>query len=325
MSISSKSPVPFRLQRSELAVPGSNPKMIQKAVGSEADCVFLDCEDAVAPAHKNQARFNIIRALNENDWKAEGKSVSVRINGLDSPCMYRDIVEIVEQAGHRIDTVLIPKVSGPEDVYVVETILSQIESACALSRRIGVECLIETASGMANVEAIAQSSGRTGSRLEALHFGVADFSASCQSRTQTIGGVVSDQADDVWHPSLQRMLVACRAFGLRAIDGPYGDFNDNQGFITAARRVAAMGYDGKWAIHPSQVELANQVMTPTDAEIVQAKEILDALDRAEQSGQGAASLDGKMIDLASKKMAESILEKSFAISQKTQFQPQKQA
>ncbi|MDE0715833.1 MAG: CoA ester lyase [Gammaproteobacteria bacterium] len=307
-------PLTVRLQRSELAVPGSSPEMFEKAANSGADYVFLDCEDAVAPPDKEKARTNIIDALNDIDWRAKGKTVSVRINGLDTHYMYRDVVDIVEQAGDRLDTILIPKVGVPEDIYVVDCLVSQIEQARGASRRIGLECLIETSLGMANVESIARSACRAGSRLEALHFGVADYAASCRARTVVIGGLNPDYPGDQWHASLQRMLVACRSYGLRAIDGPYGDYNDPDGFIAAAKRVAAMGYEGKWAIHPSQIELANRVMSPPEAEVERARGILEALEEAEKAGKGAASLDGKLIDAASARMARNIVEQGMAIA-----------
>jgi len=303
-------PARTRLQRSELAVPGSNPHMFEKAANSESDFVFLDCEDAVAPDDKVQARKNIIEALNDIDWYAKGRSISVRINSLDTHYMYRDVVDIVEQAGNSLDTILIPKAGTAADIYTVDCMVTQIETAMGIKHRIGLEALIETTLGMANVEAIAQSS----KRLEALHFGVADYAASCRARTVVIGGLNPDYPGDQWHASLQRMLVACRAYGLRAIDGPYGDFNDPDGFIDAARRAAAMGYEGKWAIHPSQIELANQVMSPPPDEVDRARRVLEALDEAAKSGEGAASLDGKLIDAASARMADKIVRQAEAIS-----------
>ncbi len=292
-----------RLQRSYLAVPGSNPTMIEKALKSAADYVFLDCEDAVAPPDKEQARKNIIQALNDMDWKGAGKSVSVRINGLDTHYMYRDVVDIVEQAGSKLDTILIPKVGVPADVYTVETIVSQIEEAKKLPHKIGMEALIETPLGMANVEAIASAN----SRLESMHFGVADYSAFNKARTVVIGGLNPDYPGDQWHFPLSRMTVACRAFGLRPIDGPFGGIDDPEGFKAACRRGAALGMEGKWAIHPSQIELANEVYSPTAAEVTKAERILVALKEAAAQGKGAASLDGKMIDAASEKMANHIL------------------
>ena len=228
-----------RLQRSELAVPGSNPGMFEKAAKSDADYVFLDCEDAVVPDDKEQARKNIIEGLNDIDWGS--KTMSVRINGLDTH--YRDVVDILEQAGNKLDTILIPKVGTAEDVYAVDMLVTQVETAMGLKKKIGLECLIETALGGANVFTIAQSS----KRLEAFHFGVADYAASLRSRTTVIGGLNPDYVCkgveiDQWHAAQVQMLTACRAYGLRAIDGPFGDFSDPDAYREAARRVAALGY-----------------------------------------------------------------------------------
>lgn len=298
-----------RLQRSELAVPASNPGFIDKAADSAADFVFLDVEDAVAPPEKEQARKNAIEALNDIDWAGKGKAVSVRINGLDTHYMYRDVVDIVEAAGHRLHTILVPKVGVPADLYCVETIVSQIEQAKEITAPIGIEALIETALGMANVEAIAASGGR----LEALHFGVADYAASLRARTVSIGGLNPHYPGDQWHAALSRMIAACRAYGLRPIDGPFGDYSDPDGYLDGARRAAALGAEGKWAIHPSQIELANQVFTPPEAEVDRARRIVAELREAEANGRGAASLDGKMIDAASERMARTVLEMDDAI------------
>jgi Citrate lyase beta subunit len=308
MSFTQYQPARTRLQRSELAVPGSNPNMFEKAAASKADYIFLDCEDAVIPDDKPQARKNIIQALNDIDWKGKGKTMSVRINGLDTHYMYRDVVDIVEQAGHKLDTILIPKVGTPSDVYVVDCLLTQIEVAVGIKEPIGIECLIETALGGANVMAIAQSS----KRLEALHFGVADYAASMRARTTNIGGLNPDYncdgaLADQWHAALVNMATACRAYGLRAIDGPFGDFNDPEGYKAASRRVAALGYEGKWAIHPSQIDLANEIMSPPEKEVTRAKRVLVALEEAAKAGKGAAQLDGKMIDAASERMARNIV------------------
>ncbi|MFM7633900.1 MAG: HpcH/HpaI aldolase/citrate lyase family protein [Betaproteobacteria bacterium] len=311
-----------RLHRSELAVPGSNPAMFEKAANSAADIVFLDVEDAVAPDDKAQARKNIIQGLNDIDWGH--KTMMVRINGLDTHYMYRDVVDIVE-ACPRLDMILIPKVGTPADVYAIDMMVTQIETAMGRSKRIGFEVLIETALGMANVEAIAQSS----KRLEAMSFGVADYAASTRARTTVIGGVNKDSgvltdrdADgnreyfwtDPWHAAQTRMMVACRAYGLRPIDGPFGDFSDTDGYLAAANRAAVLGYEGKWAIHPSQIELANQVYTPSEAEVTRARRIMQAMDEAAKAGKGAVSLDGRMIDIASIRMAEALLAKADQIS-----------
>ncbi len=310
MSFTQYKPARQRLQRCELAVPGSNPRMLEKAVTCAADYVFLDLEDAVAPDDKVQARKNVIAALNEFDWKGQGKTVSVRINGLDTHYMYRDVVDVVEQAGSKLDTILIPKVGTTGDVYMVDAMVTQIEEAKGLENRIGLEALIETALGMANVEAIATSS----TRMEAMHFGVADYAASNRARTVNIGGLNPDYPGDQWHAAISRMTVACRAYGLRPIDGPFGDFDDPDGYLLAARRAAALGCEGKWAIHPKQIELANEVFTPPEAEINRAKRILEELEKAAKEGKGAASLDGKMIDAASARMAENVVRAADAIA-----------
>ena len=309
MSHTRYEPARQRLQRSELAVPGSQPALFKKALDSAVDYVFLDLEDAVAPGDKEQARRNVIQGLQEHDWRGRGKTICVRINGIDTHYMYRDVIDVVEQAGHRLDTILIPKVGVPADVYLVDALLTQIETARGFSHRIGIDVLIETALGMANVEAIAQASPR----LEAMHFGVADYAASCRARTVVIGGLNPDYPGDQWHFALSRMIVACRAYGLRAVDGPFGDFNDPEGYTLAAKRGAALGIEGKWAIHPSQIALANDVFTPPPKEVERARKILDALDQAAKEGRGAAQLDGKMIDAASARMAQNVVNTADAI------------
>jgi malyl-CoA/(S)-citramalyl-CoA lyase len=318
MSHTRYEPARARLQRSELAVPGSQPGMFRKALESEADYIFLDLEDAVAPADKAQARLNVIAALHEHDWRGRGKTIAVRINGIDTHYMYRDVVDVVEQAGDRLDVVLIPKVGVAADVYLVDALLSQIEEAKGIEQRIGIDVLIETALGMANVETIAQSSRR----LEAMHFGVADYAASCRARTVNIGGLNPDYPGDQWHAALSRMVVACRAYGLRAIDGPFGDFKDPDGYTLAARRGAALGIEGKWAIHPSQIALANEVFTPPTQEVERARRILDALEQAAREGRGAAQLDGRMIDAASARMAQVVVEMNEAIAGRSRVKSQ---
>ncbi|MGO8829441.1 MAG: HpcH/HpaI aldolase/citrate lyase family protein [Steroidobacteraceae bacterium] len=321
MSFTSIEPATSRLHRSELAVPGSNTVLFEKAAHSAADVIFLDLEDAVAPDDKEQARRNIIQALNELDWGA--KTMMIRINGLDTHYMYRDVIDIVE-ACPRLDMVLIPKVGVAADVYALDMMVTQIEAAKKRSKRIGFEVLIETALGMANVETIATSS----KRLEAMSFGVADYAASTRARTTVIGGVNRDSgvltdkgADgkreyfwtDPWHAAQTRMLIACRAYGLRPIDGPFGDFNDPDGFLAAANRAAVLGYEGKWAIHPSQIALCNEVFTPSAAEVAKAKRIMEAMAQAAREGRGAVSLDGRLIDYASIRMAEALLKKAAAM------------
>src|SRR3989475_4220674 len=224
--------------------------------------------------------------------------------------MYRDVVDVVEEAGHRLDVVLVPKVGVPADVYLVDALLTQIEAARRIPHRIGIEVLIETALGMANVEAIAQASRR----LEGMHFGVADLAASLRARTVSIGGLNPDYPGDQWHAALSRMVTACRAYGLRAIDGPYGDFKDPQGYLAAARRAAALRYEGKWAIHPSHIPPANQGFTPPPPEGERARRTLAALDDAAREGRGAAQLGGRTVDAASARMAQNIVQIAAAIA-----------
>lgn len=312
-----------RLNRSELAVPGSQPQMFQKAAESDADVIFLDLEDAVAPDEKPQARKNIIKALNEIDWGK--KTMSVRINGLDTHYMYRDVVDVVEQSGGRLDLIMIPKVGTAADVYAIDMMVTQIEDAMGYKKRIGFEHIIETALGMQNVAAIAGASKRN----ESLHFGVADYAASTRARTTVIGGVnehysvlTDELADgsrqihwgDMWHNALATMVVAARANGLRPIDGPFGNFSDPDGFKAAAYRAAVLGCEGKWAIHPSQIALANEVMSPSAAEVDRAQKILAAMAEAEAAGKGAVSLDGRLIDYASIRQAEVLVEKARQIA-----------
>jgi citrate lyase beta subunit len=305
----------LRVQRCELAVPGSNPGMFEKAMRSGADFVFLDLEDAVAPDDKIRARKNVIEALNDLDWQASGITVSVRINGLDTQFMARDVVDLIEQAGSRLDTILVPKVGVYADIYMVEAMLNQLEMQQGLKNKVGIEGLIETALGMANVEDIARS-GASG-RLEALHFGVADYAASNRARTTNIGGLNPDYPGDQWHAAISRMTVACRAYGLRPIDGPFGDIQDSDGYKCAARRAAALGCEGKWAIHPSQIPLANDIFTPPAEEVKKAKRILAALTEAAAQGKGAAALDGRLIDAASARMANNVVGTAEAIAAKS--------
>ena len=292
-----------RLHRSELAVPGSSPKMFEKAITSNADVVFLDLEDAVSPQDKIPSRQNTIKAIKEMNWKEKGKTISIRINSLDTHYMYRDVIEIVEEVGEKIDTILIPKAGSASDVYMVDCLLTQIEDNKKFKNKIGIECLIETALGMSNIKEIAKSS----KRLEALHFGVADYAASLKARTVIIGGLNPDYPGDQWHHGLSQLVMTCRAYGLRAIDGPFGDFNDKEAYIASAKRAAAIGFDGKWAIHPSQIDLANEVFSPPEKEVNKAIRILEELEKAAKEGKGAAQLDGRMIDAASARMAENVV------------------
>jgi malyl-CoA/(S)-citramalyl-CoA lyase len=311
-----------RLNRSEQAVPGSNPTFMEKASKGSADVVFLDLEDAVAPDEKEQARKNVIEALHELDWT--GKTVSVRINGLDTQYMYRDVVDVMEQVGDKLDLIMIPKAGTASDIYMVDALVNQIEIAKGYTKRIGFEMIIETALGMQNVHEIASACTRN----ESLHFGVADYAASTQARTINIGGpnpdysVLTDADEagkrdlhwgDMWHYAVARMVVAARANGLRAVDGPFGDISDPDGFAAQARRSAVLGCEGKWAIHPSQVDIVNEIFSPSEEEVTRAKRVISAMDEAKREGRGAVTLDGRLIDLASIRQAEVLVRKAEVI------------
>ena len=308
-----------RLNRSELAVPGSNPSFLEKAAKSPADVIFLDLEDAVAPDDKVQARKNIIEALNDLDWG--GRTLAVRVNGLDTHYMYRDVIDILEQAPGKLDLIMIPKAGTAADIYALDMLVTQVEDATKVEKRIGFEMIIETALGMANVNEIAGASKRN----EALHFGVADYAASTKARTTVIGGhnkdyyVLTDPDGDgnrdvhwgdMWHYPVARMVVAARAHGLRPIDGPFGDFSDPDGYAANARRSAALGCEGKWAIHPSQVEMANELFSPSEEDVTKAQRIIEAMEQAQKEGKGAVALDGRLIDIASIKQAEVMVQKA---------------
>ena len=325
--------IPVRLHRSELCVPGTNMRMLEKAPGLGADVVMLDLEDAVAPDDKPDARENVIAALRELDWGA--CCVSVRINGLDTHYCYRDIVDVVEQSGRFLDTVLVPKVASAGDIHLVATLLEQIEEAVGIENPIGITALIETAPGMVNLDEIAASCPE---RLEALIFGVADYAASIQSHTASIGGsdagyaVLTDpngdsEVDrelhwgDQWHYPLARIAVTCRAHGLRPIDGPFGDFGDADGYTVAARRASILGFEGKWCIHPSQIELANEVFSPNQRLVSRTRRIMAAMEEAARAGKGAVSLDGRLIDAASLRMAEHLLTKIELIDERENGSP----
>ena len=335
MSFTQKNPTTPRVNRSELAVPGSSSRFIEKAAASGADVIFLDLEDSVAPDDKVAARKNIIKALNELDFGSS--TISVRINGLDTHYMYRDVVDILEKGGDRLDLIMIPKVGTSADVYAIDMLVTQIEESIGRPKKIGFELIIETALGMSNVESIAASS----ERIESLHFGVADYAASTGARTTVIGGpnpeyvVLTDPDEngardshwgDMWHYAVARMVVAARANGLRPIDGPFGDIGDQDGYRAQALRSAAVGCEGKWAIHPSQLVLANDAFDPPTQEVKRAKRILAAMREAQASGKGAVSLDGRMIDAASVRQAEVMVAKARAISaskRKTTKKPNK--
>merc|ERR1719188_2724013 len=293
-----------------------------EAAKSAADVVVMDLEDSVAAGEKEIARKNVIQALKEVDFGS--KTVAVRINGLYSHHMYRDVIDIIEQAGERCDVFIVPMVGNAKDVYMADALVSQVETAVGRKKRIGFGLIIEATMGMMNIHEIAAAS----KRLESLHFGVADYAASTKSRTTNIGGpnklygVLSDKDGDKprdyfwadpWHYAMARIVVAARANGLRPIDGPFGDIADPDGYRAQCARGAALGMDGKWAIHPSQVTVANEVFSPSEAEVKQARRVLEAMETAQREGLGAVSLDGKLVDIASIKQAQQIVDKAEAI------------
>jgi len=280
--------------------------MAEKALASAADAVFLDLEDAVVPEEKAGARSKIVHALRELDWR--GRPTLYRANALDTPYFYRDLVEIVEEAGDELDAVMIPKVQRPEDLNVAATLLSQIEMAVGLEAgKVALEAQIESAGGLADVNDIAHAT----ERLTALHFGPGDFAASLRMPLRSIGAM--DEWDEVYpghrfHYAMQRIVVAARSTGLRAVDGPVADYRDEEGLRQSCLLARSLGFDGKWCIHPAQIGVVNEVFSPTEEEIEWAKKVVAAYEDAGAAGRGAISVEGQMIDAASIKMAHTTLE-----------------
>ena len=312
-----------RLQRSELAVPATSPRFFAKAAASAADVIFLDLEDAVAPAKKVEARAQAIAALNDIDWGA--KTLAVRVNGLDTPWAHHDILEVAERSP-RLDMILLPKAGSAFDVRFVDQILTLVEREKGRAKRTGIEVLIETAKGVANVEAIAQASDR----LEAMIFGVGDYTVEMRTYDEvfgtpserysilTHGGAARDRHwNDQWHFAMARIANACRAYGLRPIDGPFTDFRDAEGYRASAERAAALGFEGKWAIHPSQVELANDAFSPTQAQLAWAARIRAVMEKTTAAGQGAVGADGVLVDMAHLKMADALVQRQALIDDTT--------
>ncbi|MEU8341231.1 CoA ester lyase [Spirillospora sp. NPDC048832] len=289
----------MRSRRTTLAVPGSNPRFIEKAQGLPADEIFLDLEDAVAPSAKEGARSTVVAALAEGDWS--GKTRVVRVNDLDTPWAYRDVIEVVEGAGSHLDAIMLPKVSDATHVQWLDRLLTQIERATGLPEGgIGIEAQIENARGLTHIDAIAASSPR----LETLVLGPGDLMASLNMKTLVVGEQPPGYTEgDAYHHILMRILIAARAHDLQAIDGPYFNVRDVEAFTRVARRSAALGFDGKWVLHPSQIEAGNEVFSPTQDDYDRAELILDAYDHALREGRGAARLGDEMIDEASRKMA----------------------
>ena len=297
----------MRAPRSLLAVPASNLEMAGKALASAADAVFLDLEDAVAPDEKARARGQVVRALRELDWR--DRPTLYRANALDTPYFYRDVIEVVEEAGEDLDSILVPKVQRPEDLQAVAILLSQIELSVGLERgKIGLEAQIESAEGLVNVDVIARATDR----LEALHFGPGDFAASVRMPQRSIGAM--DEWDEAYpghrfHYAMQRIVVAARAAGLRVVDGPLADYRDEEGLRESSLIARSLGFDGKWCIHPAQIEVVNEVFSPTEREVEWAEKVVGAYEEASAAGRGAISVDGQMVDAASIKMARTILDR----------------
>ncbi|MCA0905667.1 L-malyl-CoA/beta-methylmalyl-CoA lyase [Ruegeria marisrubri] len=310
MSFRIQPAAPARPNRCQLFGPGSNTKLFPKMAASAADVINLDLEDSVAPSDKDIARANVIEALNTVDWG--NKYMSVRINGLDTPYWYRDVVDVLEQAGDRLDQIMIPKVGCASDVYAVDALVTAIERAKGRTKPISFEVIIESAAGIAHVEEIAASSPR----LQAMSLGAADFAASMGMQTTGIGGTQENYYmlrdgekhwSDPWHWAQAAIVAACRTHGVLPVDGPFGDFSDDEGYIAQAKRSATLGMVGKWAIHPKQIALANQVFTPSDEAVSEAREILAAMEQAKANGEGATVYKGRLVDIASIKQAEVIV------------------
>ncbi|MGO9607632.1 MAG: HpcH/HpaI aldolase/citrate lyase family protein [Candidatus Binataceae bacterium] len=294
----------LRLRRSELSTPASSPKMFEKAMASAADLVFLDLEDAVAPAQKDIARKNAIEALNDLDWGSKVRAV--RVNGADTHWAYDDVIQVVEGAGEKLDVIIVPKPKAARDIWFFDTLLTQIEAKKGLKKRVGLEALIEESAALSRVEEIAASSPR----LEALILGFGDLSASQGVRLGISSDPTHRYPGDMWHFARVRMISACRANGLDAIDGPFGNFRDPEGYRREATWAATLGAVGKWAIHPSQIEPANEVFAPTAQEIESARKMKDAYDAAVRDGAGAAGAGGMLVDAVAVRIFENVLERA---------------
>ena len=317
MSFRIQPTAPARPNRCQLFGPGSNTKLFAKMAASAADVINLDLEDSVAPSDKDIARQNVIEAINTIDWGT--KTLSVRINSLDTPYWYRDVVDLLEQAGERLDQIMIPKVGCAADVYAVDALVTAIEAAKGRTKRIAFEVIIESAAGLTHVEEIAASSPR----LQAMSLGAADFAASMGMQTTGIGGTQDNYYmlqgeqkhwSDPWHWAQAAIVAACRTYGILPVDGPFGDFSDDDGFRAQARRSATLGMVGKWAIHPKQIGLANAVFTPSAEAVAEAREILAAMQTATENGEGATVYKGRLVDIASIKQAEVIVRQSKMIN-----------
>lgn len=295
--------MPRRARRVQLSVPGSSEKMMAKAAASDADHVFLDLEDAVAPIAKKPARAKIVEALNTLDWGK--KTRCVRVNDLRTVWAYEDIIEVVRGAGANLDTIMLPKTQAPRDIWFVETLLEGLEKDLGLTRKIGIEALIEEVHGMKNVDAIAECSPR----LECLIFGVGDYSASQKMDARSVGGTTG-YPGDIWHYGRYKMIIAARANGLDPIDGPFADFRNADGYREECKRGLILGAAGKWAIHPAQIPIALEVFTPPAEEVSYAKKMMAAYAEAEAQGLGAIQVDGEMIDAATVRILQNTLDRA---------------
>lgn len=308
---------PARPNRCQLFGPGSNTKLFAKMAASDADVINLDLEDSVSPSDKDSARANVIEAINTIDWNT--KTLAVRINSLDTPYWYRDVVDLLEQAGDRLDQIMIPKVGNASDIYAVDALVTAIEAAKGRSKPINFEVIIESAAGLMNVNEIAASSPR----MVAMSLGAADYAASMGMQTTGIGGTQDNyymlhgdarHYSDPWHLAQTAIVAACRTHGILPVDGPFGDFSDDEGYRAQARRSATLGMVGKWAIHPKQITLANEVFTPSDEAVAEAREILSAMEDAKARGEGATVYKGRLVDIASIKQAQVIVAQSELIA-----------
>jgi citrate lyase subunit beta / citryl-CoA lyase len=290
-----------KLRRSQLATPGSDPGMISKAPSSGADEAFLDLEDSVAPNEKVAARENVIEGLIDGDWSET--LPCFRMNGVKTEWWYDDIIEVVGQAGEYVDTIMVPMVHGPRTVHTVENLLAQVEVNNDLPvGEIGLQTQIESAEGMNNVVEIAKAS----ERIESLVFGPGDYTASVGAAGLTIGSG-DGYPGHYWHYQLARIAHAAKAEGLQVMDGPFAEIEDTEGFRDSCRYASMVGCDGKWAIHPSQIEPANEVFAPSETEAEKARRIVEEYERATAEGRGAVSVDGEMVDEATNKMAQNIV------------------
>jgi citrate lyase subunit beta/citryl-CoA lyase len=298
----------WKARRSCLAVPATQPRFLEKADQSAADEIFLDLEDSVAAGAKEKARAMVVDALRR--YRFEGKLRVVRVNAADTPWCFGDVVEVIEGAGARVDCLMLPKVEGPGDVHFIDRLLNQLERKLGLPRRVGLELQIESPAGLTAIDAIATASART----ETLIFGPADFAAAMRFPTLGVGALNSEYPGDFWHHFMATITVAARARGLQAVDGPYGQVRDLEGLRTAARRSAMLGFDGKWALTPAQVDILNEEFSPSQEEFDHASAILDAYRHAsEEEGRGAVMLGDEMIDEASRKMAAVMVDRGLAL------------